>query len=370
MKIAINTRFLLPENLEGIGTFSYEIVKRLIEKNPQHHFYLLFDRKWDKKYEFGKNSTNIEVKPPARHPILWKIWFEYSVPKTLKKIKADVFLSLDGYTSIRSKIKKITVFHDLAFEHYPNDINKIATNFLQKNSIKYAQTSDKIIAVSEATKQDIIEEYAIDESKIEVVYNAVNTNFGTENLFDAKEKYANNQPYFLYVGAIHPRKNIENLLLAFDQFRKNNFRKFKLLIVGRKAWKFKSVEEAYENMTFKKDVIFTGFVEKSELPSLYASAFATIYISYFEGFGIPIIESQKCGTPVITSNISSMPEVAGEGAILVNPFDVKIITSALGEMVNVPGLRDKLAEKGLKNVARFSWDKSAEKIMQLIESNI
>ncbi len=368
MKIAINTRFLLKGKLEGIGRFSMEIVSRMARNNPKDEFYLIFDRQWEDEFVFAENVIPVKVSPQARHPILWKIWFDHALPRALKKINPDVFLSLDGFTTLKTNIPKVTVMHDLAYEHYPKYIPSNAAKFFKKNSPLYAESSDRIVAVSEATKSDLIETYKIESDKIEVIYNGVREDF--EQLGENIDitNYSDGMPYFLYVGSIHPRKNVDNILLAFDQFRERNFRKFKLIIAGRKAWSYKEVERVYSEMKYKEDVVFTDFVTDDVLSALYSNAFASIYVSKFEGFGIPIIESQKCGCPVITSNVSSMPEVVGTGGILVNPFDVKSITGGLGEMVNVPGLRDQLRSKTRENVSRFSWDKSAEQMMELLRN--
>jgi len=182
MRIAVNTRFLLYNKLEGIGTFSFEVLKRLVANNPQHQFIFLFDRPWHASFVFAENVEPYQIFPPARHPFLFVWWFEWSVAKALKKTKADIFFSPDGYLSLRSKIPQITVFHDLAFEHYPKDVPYLAAKHYRYFFPRYAKKAAKILTVSQFSKIDIIAQYRIDERKIEVVYNGVNELYKPVNL--------------------------------------------------------------------------------------------------------------------------------------------------------------------------------------------
>ena len=168
----------------------------------------------------------------------------------------------------------------------------------------------------------------------------------------------------MYVGALHPRKNIKRLFEAFEQFKQETKSTTKLVIVGRKAWSVKAIEETYDAMSFKEDVVFTGRLDSETLRDVIASAKALTYIPYFEGFGIPIIEAQQCETAVITSNITSMPEVAGDGAVLVDPYDVNSIKEALIKLDSDEVFRETLIENGKQNVLRFSWEKTAEKVWE------
>lgn len=182
-----------------------------------------------------------------------------------------------------------------------------------------------------------------------------------------RAKFSSGQPYFLFVGALQPRKNLVNLLRAFDKFKIQTGANTQLLIVGRKAWKAGPIFDVYDQMHHQDDVHLTGRVTDPELVNLYAAALATVYVPYFEGFGIPIIEAQACGSPVITSNCSSLPEVAGDAALLVDPFAVDSIVEALIKLHDNLGLRQELVVKGFHNMERFSWDQSAEALWEILE---
>lgn len=367
MRIAINTRFLLKDKLEGIGWFTFEVVKQLVTNHPEHEFIFLFDRPYDKSFVFAENVTPVILNPPARHPLLWYWWFEWSVPRALKKHKIDLFFSPDGYLSLKTKVPTVVVIHDLAFEHHPEDVDGLVSKFYQYFTPRYAKKANRILTVSEFTKADIIKQYGIASEKIDVVYNGVNQLFEPVNQTtktQVKASFGKGEDFFVYVGALHPRKNIKRLFDAFEEFKQETKSNTKLVIVGRKAWSVKAIEDTYNTMHFKDEVIFTGRLNPEMLRDVIASSKALTYIPYFEGFGIPIIEAQKCETAVITSNITSMPEAAGDGAVLVDPYDVNSIKNALIKIDSDEAFRQTIIEKGKHHVLRFSWRNTAEKVWE------
>lgn len=183
----------------------------------------------------------------------------------------------------------------------------------------------------------------------------------------AKVKYANGCDYFIYIGALLPRKNIARMLKAFDAFKSTRESNIKLLIVGAKMFNTSDIEQTYKLMKHHNDVIFSGRLSPGEIEMALGAALALIYVSYFEGFGIPIVEAMNADVPVITSNVTSMPEVAGDAALLVNPFSVESITNAILQISNDEILRKVLIEKGRVRRQAFSWDKTAEEVWQSIE---
>ncbi len=370
MNIAINTRFLLKGKLEGIGWFTYQTLKRIVTAHPEHQFYFLFDRQYDEAFIFSKNVHPVVVSPPARHPFLWYYWFEIALPKALKKINADIFVSTDGYLSLKSNVKSLVVIHDLAFEHYPQHINLLTRLFYKYYTPKYAHHSDRIATVSEYSKNDIYEQYKIPKAKIDVVYNGSDPAFKpVENTVKRriKAQYTDGKPYFLFVGSIHPRKNVQTLLEAFDIYKKNTQSDTKLLIVGRKAWNYKKIMDTYQNLTHKKEVLFIDHQELPELVNITASADVMVYPSLFEGFGIPIIEAMKCGTPVITSKSSSMREIAESSGLLIDPNDPADIAQKMEIVITDELVKNALINKGFKRAKDFSWDKTAESLWRSIE---
>ena len=370
MKIAVNTRLLLKDKLEGIGWVACECLSRIVKAHPDDEFYFLFDRKPDPKFIFAENVKPVVLFPQARHPFLYIIYFEISVCCALRKIKPDVYLSTDAYLSLRSKTPQIAVFHDINFEHFPQDFPRLALWHYKKFFPKYAKKADKIITVSEFSKQDIIDNYKVEADKIEVVYNGANDGFkplSEEEKSNIRNQYTAGYQYFMFVGSLHPRKNLARLFPAYDLFKKRTGSDVKLLIVGEKRWWTEPIQKAYESMVHKDDVVFVGHLQIDELQCVTAAALASVYVSYFEGFGIPIVEAYKCDVPVITSNVTSMPEVAGDAALLVDPFSIESISSAL-ELVMDENVRNSLIEKGRIRRNDFSWDKAAEQWYTVIST--
>ena len=370
MRIAVNTRLLLKDKLEGIGWYTYETLSRIVKAHPEHDFYFIFDRPYSKEFIFAKNVTPIVLGPPTRHPILWYIWFELRLPKLLKKHNIDLFLSTDGFLSLTSKVPSVAVIHDVNFEHHPKDLKFTHSLFYRFFFKKYAHKAKRLVTVSEYSKSDISKFYGLSEAKIDVSLNGVNSLFHQIELTEqikTRKQFSQGNDYFLFVGALHPRKNIKRLLMAFDLFKTETKSKNKLLIVGAKMWWNDELKEAFENLSHKEDVIFTGRKSLEDLQILYAAAQAFCFVPYFEGFGIPIIEAMRCGCPVITSNCTAMPEVAGEAALMVDPYNIEDIKNAMITIENDPKLRADLSEKGLIHSQKFNWKSTANVLWNSIE---
>lgn len=371
MRIAVNTRLLLHGKLEGIGWFTFENLKRIAVLHPEHEFYFIFDRPFHQDFIFSSNVKPIVIGPPARHPVLYFIWFEISIRYILKKIKADIFISPDGYLSLGTKVPSLAVFHDLNFEHYPADLPRAERFYYRTFFRKYAHKARRIATVSEFSKQDIVKQYKISPDKIDVVYNGANEMYvpvDIQTKSQTLQQVTNGRPYFFFVGALHPRKNLVNLFRAFDIYKKTDKLNTVLLIAGARKWWTGEIAEVYESMTNKQDVVFAGRLETPDMLKVMGSAIALTYVSYFEGFGIPIIEAFRCGTPVITSNVTSMPEIAGEAALLVDPFSPVSIAEAMQRISTDQILRGQLIKAGNERAALFTWDKSAERLWKSIES--
>lgn len=370
MKIAVNTRLLIKDKLEGIGWFTAETFKRITASHPEVEFIFLFDRAYNRDFIFSDNIIPVVLPPQARHPILYYTWFNLSVPYILKKHKADLFISPDGYLSLNTSAPQLSVFHDLNFEHYPKDLPWLEQKYYRHFFPKFAQKAKRIATVSEFTKKDIVQQYHIEPAKIDVVYNGANQLFkpaSDETILSVQKRFTHNQPFFLFVGALHPRKNLVNLFKAFDLFKKQTDHPHKLLIVGDKKWWTNEIRKAFESMQYKQDVIFSGRVDTMELVNILGAAEALTYVSYFEGFGIPIVEAFYSETPVITSNATSMPEVAGEAALLIDPFSENSISEAMKKIAGNEQLKKKLTEKGKIRAKNFSWEQTANNLWSSIE---
>ena len=370
MNIIINTHLLVKNKLDGIGWFTYETVRRIIANHPEHNFILLFDQKPSDEFIFGSNSKCIVVPPPARHPLLWYIRFEILLPRVIKKHKGDVFVTPDGWMTLGTSIPCVQVIHDINFVHYPKGIPFLAERYYNIMFPKYARRASRIVTVSHFSKQDIARNFGISQEKIDVAYNGCNTIFEPKNEIQnkaTKDKTTGGNPYFLFVGALIPRKNIARLFSAFEMFKSQDTNNTKLVIVGARKWWTQEIENSFQSMQHRDDIIFLGRLDASELNNLYSASLALTFVPIFEGFGIPILEAFNSGTAVITSNVTSMPEVAGDAAILADPFSVESIAEAMCLISNQPDLRDSLIKKGREWARNFSWDKTAAVLWDNIE---
>ena len=369
MKIVVNAQCLVKNKLEGLGWFSYETLKRITVQHPEHEFVFVFDRQWDEQFIFSDNVKPLILHPPSRHPFLWYLRFNLLFPSLLRKQKADIFLSTDGWMPLHTNVKTVDVIHDLNFEYYPNDLPFWYRLYYLTYFRRFAKKATRLATVSEYSKADLINKYNIPADKIDLVYNGCNESFNAvDNAQQIKirEKYSNGKPYFVFVGSLHPRKNLKNLFLAFDILRNKNI-ELKLLIVGAKRWWTKEINSTYESLKYKADVVFTGRLDSQNLNDVISSALAMTYVSNFEGFGIPILEAFGCETPLITSNITSMPEIAGDAALLIDPASPKSIADAMFLIATDENLRQELIAKGRKRKELFSWQKSADLLWKCIE---
>ena len=372
VKIAVNTRFLIKDRLEGIGWFTYESLKRITRQHPEHQFYFLFDRPYVEEFIFSSNIIPITLFPPARHPFLWYWWFEYSVPRILSKLKPDAFLSPDGFLSLKASVKQTLVIHDLAFEHFSDHINRLTWRYYRYFTRRYAQKAFRIATVSEFSKQDIVNLYGIPSEKIDVVYNGSSEEFtpiSEEEKKVVKKEYTAGNDYFIYVGALQPRKNIVNLLLAFDRFKTKNQGNVMLMIVGR-DWAYSEVMKVHTSMQFKDQVLFYDHMNRSNLARLIGASLAMVYVSLFEGFGIPIVEAMNCDVPVLTSNTSSMSEVAGTAGLLADPCSVDDIASKMDLLYHSEQLRNDLIEKGKIQRSKFTWQQTADRLWESVMKSL
>jgi glycosyltransferase involved in cell wall biosynthesis len=367
IKIAVNTRLLLKDRLEGIGWFTYETLRRITIRQPETRFYFIFDRPWHRDFIFSENVIPIVAKPQARHPLLFYIWFEHSLPGIFKKIRPDLFFSPDGYLSLNADVPSVSVIHDLNFEHYPMDLPWLVRKYYRYYFPRFAHKAERIMTVSEYSRRDIHQRYGISKEKIDVVYNGANENFApltAEEISETRKKFSGGLPYFVFVGSLHPRKNLARLFAAFDRYRDSSPEKTRLVIAGTKKWWTSEIEKTYNNMKYRSDVLFTGRVPEHELNRIIGSALAMVYVSNFEGFGIPILEAFYCGVPVITSTVTSMPEVAGDAALFADPGSVDSIAEKMMAAASDEKLREELINKGFRRAELFTWERTADKVWE------
>ena len=362
MVIAVNTRFLLPGYLEGYGNFIVECFKRIAADHPSDSFIFLFDRPFENSFIFSDNIIPLIVTPVTRHPLLLWSWLNLKIPPILKKYKADVFVSLDGSCSLNTRIPQCLGIHDLAFIHYPAYLKRSHLLFYKKFTPLFIKKARRIVTVSQFSSQDIISSYGVDGDKIDVVYNGVSNKFLPIHFSikaEIKEKYTDGNEYFLYTGAIHPRKNLINLLKAFSIFKKKQKSSMRLVIVGRLAWKNEKFMELLKSYRFKEEVSMPGYIDQVSLAKITAAAYAMVYPSLFEGFGVPPLEAMRCGVPVLASNVSAIPEIGGNAIMYFDPADYVDIANKMMMIYKDEKLRREYIELGLERVKLYNWERTS-----------
>lgn len=369
MEIAINAQTLVKNNMEGLGWFSYETLKRIVKNNPQHQFTFIFGKGIEEDFFFAPNVKAVNIGPPFFRPLAWWLKFSFLLPYFVNRNNFDLYLSTDGLSSKKIKTKTVIVVHDINFVHFPKFLSKSFYIYYKIFFPKWIKHAKRIATVSHYSKKDIVNTYKVNPEKIDVMHNGASDVYqptDEETKKTTKNIYTNGNDYFIFVGALHPRKNIINLFKAFDKFKETDKKNIKLVIVGKKFYWNKAMQKTYAQMKFKNDVLFLGQLSQDKLRFVMASALALVYVSFFEGFGIPLVEAMQCHIPIITSNSSSMPEVAGKAALLVKPSDTNEIAGAMQQIATDEALRKKLIEYGKKQKELFNWDNTADKLWESI----
>ncbi|MBS1646398.1 MAG: glycosyltransferase family 4 protein [Bacteroidetes bacterium] len=373
MQIVVNTRLLLQGKLDGMGWFSYQTLKRITQQNKEVHFVFLFDRPFSESFIFSDNVTPLVLSPPARHPFLYYYWLQFSVKPLLQKMKPDLFLSPDGLLPLGVFCKQLPVIHDINFVHHPQDIPFFSRKYYNYFFPKFAKQATRIATVSEYSKKDIAQTFGINPQKIDVVYNGINDFFdivSEETKTATKKKYTQSCDYFVFVGSLHPRKNIVRLLKAFALFKKRSQASVKMVLAGSVFWGEQDMQRIVAENKLQSEVVFTGRVSNEILKNLIGSALALTYVPYFEGFGIPLIEAMQCGTPILAARSSCLPEIAEGAALYANPFDEQEIMQAMLALYEDADLRADLIQKGSLQKNKYSWDKTASLLWESIEKTM
>ena len=375
MKILIDA-FGIVNETTGVGQYSLQLLSALSEIDTKNEYHICLQKKLNDNhpiFNLGDKQNIFFIKDDVSAIGPKKQFYYYKLLRR-NRFKFDLFHSLNSELPLFSNIKSIVTFHDLKYIKYPYFLNKFSTiksKYLKYTMKKGAEKASKIIAVSQSTKKDIIHLLGIEKDKITVIYEASNLGMYSRKNDDISnsdilKKYSIQKPYFLYVGEKRPHKNLEGLIEAFAIFKeKYDGRNSSLVLTGKKYSTYHEYITMAENLGVKDSLIFTGFIPEKYLKTIYSEAEILLLLSFYEGFGIPILEAMECGIPVITSNISSMPEVAGEAAILVDPNNIPEIVEKMDNIVNSKILRKQLIKSGLKRVKQFSWEMTARQTLKV-----
>ncbi|HUT95977.1 MAG TPA: glycosyltransferase family 1 protein [Candidatus Paceibacterota bacterium] len=397
MTIGIDIRILAKGTRTGVEDYTINLLSHLlpIDKFKYRLFYNGL-KKPNLNYSWIK-SSNIKIKKFRIPNRIFDLFLRFLKFPKIDKIlgKVDVFLSPHFLlTPVSKKVKTIIIFYDLSFIRFPEffSLPKLLWHkFIYPR--KQAQKADLIIAISESTKEDLINLYKIEPEKIKVIYPGIDEKFinlqmDNKRLSEVKNKYQLSDKFILYFGTIEPRKNILAALKAFEEIKKMkdgkileidwqgfegivknqkertfNFSELKLVIAGTKGWLCDEIFEAVKNSEFKNDIIFTGFIDEEDKSYLYNLAEVFVYPSFFEGFGLPPLEAMACGTPTIVSNKSSLSEVVGNAAIMIDPQNIDELVFAIKEVLGSQELNNYLRKQGIERAKQFNWDNAAKKVI-------
>lgn len=376
MKIGFDiTALSMPRT--GIGQYQYNLLQTLfkIDRKNNYHLYA-FNLRDNAKYadlNFKTPHQNVSMKAhtiPQRLITAWWLAVRYPYLEHITE-PCDVY-QISEICQQPTKKKTVAFIHDLTTIHFPKYHivkNKLLYHFRFKNIKKHA---DAVLTNSNHTKEDIIKHLGIPAKKIHVTYFGTHERFkpvqDNAELMKVRAQYGIKNPYICYVGTIEPRKNIRNLLQAFKKLKDTKNIPHKLLLVGKDGWFFEEIYKAIGTLGLEDDVIRTGFVPDKDIPYLLSGSECFVYPSFYEGFGLPVLEALACGAPTVTSRISSLPEVGGDAVKYIEPNDPSDIAEKILEFIGSPDERRLYAERGIKRARQFSWERCAKQTLKVYQS--
>jgi glycosyltransferase involved in cell wall biosynthesis len=364
LRIAIDAHSV-GTGLGGNESYAANLIEALAEIDSVNDYTLYVSRN-EAVARFRNRWSNFKVRPTLPHTPLIRIPLTLSAE--LRSHPVDV-LHVQFTSPPFAPCPVVVSIHDLSFEHLPETFNRRSRAQLRFTVRRSARSAARVLALSEYARLDIISTYRIAPDLVTAIPIAAPTHFGPvedeDELQRVRQTYAINGDYILSVGSIQPRKNLARLLSAYERLRQNRPPGSvpQLVLVGKRAWLYRKTLKSIEDLG--ADVIATGYVPEADLPALYSGALCFVYPSFFEGFGLPPLEAMKCGAPVITGDRTSLPEVVGDAGLLVNPFDVDAIASAMATMVDDSILRSRLRTKSLNRAGIFDWRETARRTLEV-----
>jgi len=376
MRIGIDIRPLIEEVPSGVTEYTRQLLGNLLRIDKENTYLLFYNalKPLSEKYQTEFNQKNVELKS-FRYPnkIFNTTLVLFNQPKIDKLLGGvDVIFSPNiNFLSLSGGCKHIITIHDLSFDLYSNFYSmkgRIWHGIVRPK--KLVEKSDKVIAVSENTKKDLIDRYKLRPDKIKVIYSGIDFDFFHEIDENKKEeirkKYNLDKPFILTLGNIEPRKNIQGLIEAFNNLKDKYNLEHQLVFIG--AGNQRYLNYLRRSLPYSSDILFTGYISSEEKAYLYRLSSLFVYPSFYEGFGFPPLEAMACGVPVICSNSSSLPEIVGNAGLLVDGYNINELTESIFQMLTNNGLRDNFIKRGLERAKFFSWRKTAQDTLQLFNS--
>ena len=381
MRIGIDARTILnPEKGDaiGVGHYTYQLIRHLLQIDRENEYVLFFDfrvREKDVK-KFARRNVKIKFYPFSDYKkYMPGAYSEILGTATLARENLDVIHATSPMSRIPASYrgKTIVTVHDLAVYKVPDVFPQLMKTKTRAVLNLMVGKADKIIAVSNSTKKDILDIFKCPEEKVQVIYSGNDRRFTDKSTATREkilEKYGVKDKYILFLGTLEPVKNISRLFEAFKIFREARKKEqgkceYKLVMAGKKGWMAKEYKQIAKDLEIGKDVIFTGYVIGDEIVPLFQYAVFFVMPSLYEGFGTTVLEAFATGTPAIVSNVSSIPEIADGAAELVNPLNVQEIAAAMLKLAKDENLKNSYREKGLRQVEKFNWEKTARETLEV-----
>ncbi len=352
----------------GIGRYTRGLVSGLI-RFDQDNRYVLFSAGQDPEYRYWPRNFSLKELPISDQK-LTALWQRLRLPLPVELITGlvDIYHSPDFVLPPVMAARTVLTVHDLSFMRHPECSPPALLDYLIEAVPRSVERADLIVADSKSTRRDLMDLLEVPAEKILVLYPGLESHFyPLQNDYLLRrllERYDIGYPYILAVGTLQPRKNFVRLIKAYNILVREYHLPHKLVIVGSKGWLYDEIEETISDLRLEGRVQLTGFVKDEDLPYVYSAADVFAFPSLYEGFGIPILEAMACGTPVVTSSVSSMPEVAGDAALLVSPYDVEALASTLWLVIDDIFLQHELCLRGFKRRKQFDWRETAKKLVR------
>jgi len=356
----------------GIGRYAASLAKALVERQPER-FSLFYNRVSNSRPPEGLESVPRRTIRAGYKPWRMAVWagqvarlgFDRLVPG------ADLFHATEHLLPCLRGAPSVLTVHDMIFKLFPEHQKRKRLNYWYLNATMplYCRRADAVITVSESSKSDIVAHYGLDPDKITVIYEAASPEFKPveqDTVEAVLRKYGLPERYIIFVGTIEPRKNLTRLVEALQLLRDRG-QVVPLVAVGAKGWLYDGLFRRVEELEAGRAVVFPGYVPSADLPTVYAAATLAVMPSVYEGFGLPVLEAMACGTPVVSSNSSSLPELGGEAALYFDPYEVEAMAESILQVWTEPALQHKMRQQGLAQAARFSWARAARETQALYD---
>ena len=350
----------------GIGRYARGLVRALAQLDRENEYLLLVAGRPKEEGTFPPNFR-LRYLPLSPHwaTILWQR-LRVPLPADLFTGPLDLFHSPDYALPPLRRGKRVLTIHDLSFLRYPEGADPRLRWYLTQAVPRSIGQADLVLADSQNTKSDLIELLGVEVGRVEVLYPGVEERFhplDEGSLAPVRARYSLDFPFILTVGTLEPRKNHVGLLQAYSLLKGRY--PHRLVIAGGKGWLYEGIFQEVERLSLEERVFFLGYVPEEDLPALYNLADLFVFPSLYEGFGLPPLEAMACGTPVVVSDLSSLPEVVGDGALLVPPQEVEALAEAMEKALSDPSLREELRSKGLERARRFTWSEAAKRLLAI-----